>query len=82
MSTATITKPPANTGPTTAPAAARESTVDLTAGARRAVVAAVRESLAELNKCQVSDLTDDVDLAEAFGRLKALTGVLLAVVDA
>lgn len=82
MSTATIAKPHTNTRPTTTPAATGESTVDSAVDARRAVVAAVRASLTELDKCHVSDLTEDVDLAEVFGRLKALTGILVAVVDA
>lgn len=56
------------------------STVD-SGDVARTVTDAVRKSLAELDRYPVSDLTEDVDLAELIGRLKALTGVLLSIVD-
>lgn len=44
------------------------------------LIPALRKALSEVDAVPVGDLTDDVELAEVIGRLKALTGVLLAVV--
>ncbi len=47
----------------------------------RAILDAVRKSLADLDTHPAGDLTDDVEMAEMIGRLKALTGVLVSVAD-
>ncbi|MGH3319978.1 MAG: hypothetical protein ACRDN9_07325 [Streptosporangiaceae bacterium] len=39
------------------------------------------KALAELDRHPVGDLADDIEMAEMIGRLKSLTGVLVAVVD-
>lgn len=57
------------------------STVDAGVDATRQIVSGVRTSFAELDGYPVSDLTEDVELAEVIGRLKALTAVLLSIVD-
>lgn len=44
------------------------------------LVTALRKTLSEVDAVAVGDLTDDVELAEVIGRLKALTGVLLAII--
>ncbi len=47
----------------------------------RTVIDAVRKSLADLDGYPVADMVDDVEMAEAIGRLKSLTGILVSVVD-
>lgn len=45
------------------------------------VIDAVKKALADLDTYPVTDLTDDIEMAEMIGRLKSLVGVLVSVVD-
>lgn len=46
-----------------------------------AVVEAARKTLADLDGYAIGNLTDDIVMAELVGRLKALVGVLVSVID-
>ncbi|MGH3319667.1 MAG: hypothetical protein ACRDN9_05705 [Streptosporangiaceae bacterium] len=56
-------------------------TTTATSDPTRVVVDAVRRSLAQLDEYALSDMTDDIEMAEVIGKLKSLAGVLVSVVD-
>ena len=49
--------------------------------ATRSVIDAVRAALTALDGYEVSEMTDDVEVAELVGRLRSLAGILVAVID-
>lgn len=47
----------------------------------RSVIAAITDSLAELDAHSIWEVTGDVEMAELIGRLKSLAVVLISLVD-
>lgn len=55
------------------------STVDTHLDPASQILTGVRKCLAELDRRSVCDLTEDVELAEVIGQLKAFTAILLSL---
>lgn len=48
---------------------------------KHVVIDAVKSALSDLNGYSITDTIDDVEVAELVGRVRALVGVLVTVVD-